>query len=332
MQDRREKLPAGRQKRRKRGGRVKTRHSEPKEHSCKAVSYAYNAQSQEAERQLTEMLSKSNLPDVAEDNMAAITPALVGLVASYREQREGVRGVTVARAFTLIGKRVTTTLFDSGASPSILRYDVWQEVSRQNPDIAWRSMDEAMQLSMPNGTKLLTMGQVTLPVTILGRIYSLEVFVTKLLPAELIIGLPAMCQMGAVLNTANLSITFRADPHRSLDILIEGGASQEAYTVLEDTQLPARSESLVKVTRKAMGLSPQMSSEEWREVTPNYSTERFKELLIAPGLSEGPVTNLLVANLVTVPRKLHKGTRLAIGKAMTRPGLPEVSCESALTG
>ena len=66
--------------------------------------------------------------------------------------------------------------------------------------------------------------------------------------------------MGAILNTANLSITFKTDPHCSLDILPENGVSQEAYTMLEDTQLPAFTQTLVPVKTKAMGLSTEIKA------------------------------------------------------------------------
>ena len=45
------------------------------------------------------------------------------------------QGIIVARTFTLISKRVMSTLFDTGASPSVIRSDMWQEVKRQNPNV-----------------------------------------------------------------------------------------------------------------------------------------------------------------------------------------------------
>ena len=56
---------------------------------------------------------------------------------------------------------------------------------------------------------------------------------TKLLLTELLLGLPAMYRMGAILDTANLSITFKTDPHCSLDILLENGASHRGVHCIE---------------------------------------------------------------------------------------------------
>ena len=70
----------------------------------------------------------------------------------------------------------------------------------------------------------------------------------------------------------------------------------------------------MRVKRKAMGLSKTMSEKAWREITPHFSTERHKALLVAPGVSEGPVVHLLVANMAITPCQLHEGTRLATGR------------------
>ena len=167
---------------------------------------------------------------------------------------------------------------------------------------------------MPNGTKLPTMGLFTLPITIVGQTHHVEVYVTRVLPTDLILGLPAMSKMGAVIDTSNLTITLKTDPHRSLKIQMENGVRQEVYTAAEHMLLPPHSESLVLVHNKAHGLSPKMGKEEWRELTPYFSTERYRQLLIAPGVAKGPVKQVLVANLSGKQQPIYKGTRMAIGR------------------
>ena len=163
--------------------------------------------------------------------------------------------------------------------------------------------------------------------TILGRTHYIEAYVTRQLPTELIIGLPAIRRMGAVIDTVDLSISFRSDPHRKLDILVENGAPKEVYTVLENTELPAYLESLVQVRCRAMGLCADMTEKQWREIAPNYATEQHKKLLIAPGVSKGPVVQLLVANISDKPQKLLYGTRIATGEAMEKCRIQDTSLQ-----
>ena len=133
---------------------------------------------QTAERQLIEALS------AAPEGELWPQPPAVGNVETdngeekQRELENWQRGVTVAKATTIIGKRITPTLFDTGASPSVLKLDAWLEIKRQNPHILWQPLDSDTSLRMPNGTRLPTMGQVTLPITVLGRTHCINVFVT----------------------------------------------------------------------------------------------------------------------------------------------------------
>ena len=185
-------------------------------------------------------------------------------------------------------------------------------------------MTAGMSLRMPNGTSLPTMGRVILPITILGQTYDVEAHVVHTLPTELIVGLPAMSRMGAVIDTSELAIRLKNDPHRSLKIQLEPGASQEVYTVLQDIQLPAHTESLVPVSSKVLGLSNKIPSGEWREVTPYHATERYKKLLVAPGITNVPVQRLLVANLAPHNVRLTRGTRLATAKQVSQADLQTI--------
>ena len=71
---------------------------------------------------------KRRLPVIIDDQVASVNPQPEEDGMGMRGTMNRRRGVTVARTFTLIGKRVTSTLFDTGASPSVIRSDVWQEV------------------------------------------------------------------------------------------------------------------------------------------------------------------------------------------------------------
>ena len=130
-----------------------------------------------------------------------------------------------------------------------------------------------MALSMPNGKKQPTLGLVTLPVIVVGHMHCVSGYVVKQLPMDLILGLPAMCKMGAIIDTANLSIIFRTDPHCSLRISVEGGANKEVYIVLVDTKLPALTQSLVLVEVKPLSLSEEIVRGVWRDVVPYLVTE-----------------------------------------------------------
>ena len=136
-----------------------------------------------------------------------------------------------------------------------------------------------------------------------------------------------MRRMGAIIDTVDLSITFKADPHRSLRIHVEDGAPREVYTVLEGMQLPPHQQSLVAVSRERLGLSTEMTEGEWREISPYHATERIARVLIAPGVSKGPVVKMLVANCTAEVKHLRKGTRVATGELMKNPKLTTYSRE-----
>ena len=62
-----------------------------------------------------------------------------------------------------------------------------------------------------------------------------------------------------------------------------------------------------------------MSEEQWRQVTPYFATERVTRTLIAPGVCQGPVLQMLVMNITGDEQNFVKGTRLATGKLMGAP-------------
>ena len=231
---------------------------------------------------------------------------------SQRELAYNVGRVTIAKASTLIGNQVMPILFDIGVSLSVLWLDAWQDVVRRNPYILWQLLQLGMSLHMPNSTSLPMIGQVTLLVTVLGHTHPIEAYIVYMLLTDLIISLPAMSQMGAVIDTSDLAIRLKTNLHHSLKIQLESGAPREVYTVLKNIQLPAHTELLVEVEGKALGLSKPLADDVWREVTPYRSSERYKKILVAPGVTNKQVRSLLVANLADKPVSLYKGTRLAM--------------------
>ena len=241
--------------------------------------------------------------------------APVGVASRYEtakpraEQYDGA--VTTAKAFTLVGKRVTPTLFDTGASPSVLRWSAWQEMDAMCGGLPWRAPPPDYHLAMPNGTAIYLLGLTTLPVTVVGQTHEVEVSVVKRLPIDLLLGLPAMCAMGAVIDTADMCIRLKAVPHRALKIRLAGETPQEVHTVKAETVVPPASQSVVSVVTRPLGDHDTFDEDEWKAIAPYETTERFKKLLVARGVGKGKITNVLVANLTNKEVRLTPGTRIA---------------------
>ena len=132
------------------------------------MSEAAKIAGKEADEWLIKALTMATLLVIPEDNVANMKTTHDHPSTGKREGENERRRMTVAKVYTLIGRRVMSTLFDTGASPSVLHLDMWQEVSRQNPHILWRLADTVMSLSIPNSTRLPIVDVVSLPVTVVG--------------------------------------------------------------------------------------------------------------------------------------------------------------------
>ena len=197
---------------------LKSQREDQKDHS-RQTNTSFNKSKEQirlvhqAENELRRRLEAKTAPI---SNTQDITPSCCTTDTTKRSSDALFGSVTTAKAYTLIGKRVTPTLFDTGASPSAMRLSVWHELQTQIKGIPWEVSPPNFKLSMPNGTFLQPVGIATVPVTMVGRIFPTKVCVVPVLPIDLILGLPAMRSMGAIVDTFDLWIRFKADPQRSL--------------------------------------------------------------------------------------------------------------------
>ena len=260
-----------------------------------------------------QMTMPTTNPSLPEDPEQPIVVALTGTSKRFVPLKSGP--AAAAKAFVLIGKRTTPTLFDSGATPAAVHVEVWKELKAATPELPWRPTPQEIVLSTANGTPLLTEGITVLPVTLVGRVYFIEVYIATHLPYDLLLGLPAMFDIGVIIDAQDLRLRFKSDPHRSLKIQLEGAPPREVYAVAQETRLPPFSQSVIPVEAQAMGIHTIMPLEGRRWIQPYAPTERYKRLLVAPGICDQRAKQILVANLTASEVRLVKGTQIATAEA-----------------
>ena len=273
--------------------------------SKKAKLRATKQKKKQIDQKLKLLLTSENIPTLR--GIAPITSTTCSLNSGG--------AVTTAKAFTLIGKRVTPTLFDTGAAPSVLHLKVWQELLKKFPKWPWQATPTDKTLVLPNKTYLATHGITTIPITVLGRVYHIEVYISPKLPIDLLIGLPTMHAMGATIDTRELRIYFKADPHRALKIQAEEAPSREVYIISEEVYLPPYTQSVVGIEARPLGLAAILPPIKQRTIRPYTATERYKHLLIAPGVSKERINKILIANPNSYYIRLIRGTRIAVAEA-----------------